>query len=77
MPRVAIVHFDATKRMREIKHFGSITHRYRNVPSLAEPDRPGCGWRQIDMPAAHKGATIVDTYGDAPIVTDPKKCAER
>jgi hypothetical protein len=33
--------------------------------------------REINLPAAHKGAAIVDAYGDTPVMTDLNKGAER
>jgi hypothetical protein len=33
--------------------------------------------REINLPAAHKGAAIVDAHGDTPVMTDLNKGAER
>jgi hypothetical protein len=53
------------------------TNRQCNAARLAHPYRLCRGWRQIDLPAAHKGAAIIDAYGDTPVMTDLNKGAER
>jgi hypothetical protein len=46
------------------------TNRQCNAARLAHPYRLCRGRRQIDLPAAHKGAAIIDAYGDTPVMTD-------
>src|SRR5262245_51308409 len=56
---------------------GYALHRYGDLPSLAQTDRPRRGRRQIDMPAPHKGAAVVDPHDHASAVANPYERSKR